>query len=1197
MDFFRSRVTLLIVLLAFSAPAFAQLVANPSPVVFNYAPGTPVPAQTVAITATSGTPNVNNVIITSNVQCTGNSCMNVSGTNVSGLFLANGGGTSVNVGFEPNVLGTVASQGLRQWLGQITVQAPGYADLTVQLQLNITSGGSISVSWQGAAVPSTGVVINGGIGTIVSTTVTLSSTTTAGFSLSSNQSWLTVSPQTGTVGPAASPQQAVITLTANATGLPIGANNATVNVLANGVVAASFVVTFNVGTSSGITLSPNPMNFQFITTTSSYIPGQTQFLTISGSASSATFNAQSNASWLLVNGGLTVTGQSVLQSLSVSVNVAALNAQIGTYSGTVTVTTSDNRTATLQVVLTISTTSSGNTGNLTFNVATPGGAAPPSQTISISGSGQFTAFANTSTCGTGWLSVTPTSGVLTSATTVLTVSVFPGILGAGTCTGNITISTTGLLQNNSTLMTVGVTMTIGGSTTTGAVASPSSLVFNLPPNATQQQTFIVNGDGSAFTAQVFGLGNAISISPTSAMTPAVVTVTANTSGLNVGSNPVGTITVTSSLGTQTMSVTINVLTGLVLESNPASLSFIYQSGNVATVNLGINSSGDPTNPLTFTVSSAPSFISYSANGTTTPTVIGVGVNTSRLGPGFNTGTLVLSSNSAANPTLNIPITVLAPGTTPGLTATPNPVTLTGQAFGAPVSTTLSISGLTGTTFTASTNSAGNWLSVTPNSGTSPATLTVTGSPTNLSTNTYTGTITLTASNGSTVNITVTFNVGTTAPPTTTLAVSPNTLTFNYKQGDPAPAAQPVQISTNGASASFTVSTNVNWITLSQTSGTSPSTLNISVDPTRVPLGTNTGTVTVTSTGATNSPQTITVTANVTSPPVLAVSASTTDFTYRTGDPNPASQTVQVTSSGAALSFTISVSNAPWLTVTPTSGTTPATLTLAVTPGTLNVGNYSATVTITATGSTQTVTVNLVVSAPLPTVDQVLNAASNLAGPIAPGEIITIKGSAMGSDPLTKYVLNGDVFANNLSNTQVLVGGFPSPMVYASSTQVSAIVPYAIAGRTSTFVQVSYLGQRSNSVTVAVAATAPGMFTLNATGTGPGAIFNGDGSLNSDSNPSFVGDIIQTFNTGEGQTIPPGVDGKLADSTPLPKPVLPVTGTISGLNADVTYAGAAPGLVAGLMQVNLRVPAGAKSGDVQISVGGNKSQSGVTVAIK
>jgi uncharacterized protein (TIGR03437 family) len=88
-----------------------------------------------------------------------------------------------------------------------------------------------------------------------------------------------------------------------------------------------------------------------------------------------------------------------------------------------------------------------------------------------------------------------------------------------------------------------------------------------------------------------------------------------------------------------------------------------------------------------------------------------------------------------------------------------------------------------------------------------------------------------------------------------------------------------------------------------------------------------------------------------------------------------------------------------------------------------------------------------------------------------------------------------------------------------------------------------------------------------------------------------------FATGEGQTAPPGEDGKLAVQ-PYPTPVLPVSVTIGGITAETTFVGSAPGF-AGVLQVNARIPAGVAPGsaiEVVIRVGGVSSQPGLTVAV-
>jgi uncharacterized protein (TIGR03437 family) len=53
--------------------------------------------------------------------------------------------------------------------------------------------------------------------------------------------------------------------------------------------------------------------------------------------------------------------------------------------------------------------------------------------------------------------------------------------------------------------------------------------------------------------------------------------------------------------------------------------------------------------------------------------------------------------------------------------------------------------------------------------------------------------------------------------------------------------------------------------------------------------------------------------------------------------------------------------------------------------------------------------------------------------------------------------------------------------------------------------------------------------------------------------------------------PAGVDGGIWPSSQLAQLVLPVSVQIDGVNADVAYAGSAPGMVSGIFQINVRVP--------------------------
>ncbi len=236
----------------------------------------------------------------------------------------------------------------------------------------------------------------------------------------------------------------------------------------------------------------------------------------------------------------------------------------------------------------------------------------------------------------------------------------------------------------------------------------------------------------------------------------------------------------------------------------------------------------------------------------------------------------------------------------------------------------------------------------------------------------------------------------------------------------------------------------------------------------------------------------------------------------------------------------------------------------------------------------------------PIVGAVTNGASNLAGPIAPGEIVTIYGLNLGAPQVGQCLYGASGLTDTaLNGTQVFFNGTPAHLIYSSATQAATIVPYSISGSTAQ-VSVAYQGEASGAVTVPVAASAPAIFTADGTGKGQALAFSqsGAGYSNSAAHPAEPGDVITLFATGEGQTSPPGIDGSLA-STPLPRPILPVTVTIGGQTAAPQYAGGAAGYFAGLMQIDVQIPAGVAPGNavpVLIQVGSAVSQAGVTIAV-
>jgi uncharacterized protein (TIGR03437 family) len=340
--------------------------------------------------------------------------------------------------------------------------------------------------------------------------------------------------------------------------------------------------------------------------------------------------------------------------------------------------------------------------------------------------------------------------------------------------------------------------------------------------------------------------------------------------------------------------------------------------------------------------------------------------------------------------------------------------------------------------------AGSWLSVVPASGTLTrvssdgtgstytATVTVTADATGfVAGNSLQGSVSFTAL-ATVGSLPVTMNI--TAAPK--VNVSPQSLSFSYDQGGSiVPAPQSLSAFSQPSGGGFTVAASSSgWLSAGvggASSGTTPASVSVSVDVSKVALCTGasvctlTGTVTVSS-GSSRTEVAVTLSVKVKSaPPQLTVAPSAESFTLTLGSAAVGGQVTVSNTGGGTLQFSVG-SDQSWLTPGAASGSatslSPASVGLTVDPSGLKAGIYSGHITIKDTGSSAqaTVTITLVVSPAVPTIvlsqsGMTFTAIAN--GPQPPAQGFTIANQGQGSlNWAAQAQVNGNPGANWLSVT-------------------------------------------------------------------------------------------------------------------------------------------------------------------------------------
>jgi uncharacterized protein (TIGR03437 family) len=209
----------------------------------------------------------------------------------------------------------------------------------------------------------------------------------------------------------------------------------------------------------------------------------------------------------------------------------------------------------------------------------------------------------------------------------------------------------------------------------------------------------------------------------------------------------------------------------------------------------------------------------------------------------------------------------------------------------------------------------------------------------------------------------------------------------------------------------------------------------------------------------------------------------------------------------------------------------------------------------------------------PRILSILSAAYGSAtGLIAPGEVVSLFGLGLGpTSPVAATPANGQ-FPTSLGGVKVLVNGTPIPLLYVSASQINAEIPSPLTGVVN---GVATLQVMNNSVPLPdfrlmVVNSDFAVFQK----TGPSmAVINQDGTLNQLANPAKAGSTVTIWATGFGST-GPAADGAVvtAANNYCSTCQVDLRYVSTDLFETVEYAGTSPGLIDGLMQINIPIPA-------------------------
>ena len=632
--------------------------------------------------------------------------------------------------------------------------------------------------------------------------------------------------------------------------------------------AAAAVTTGSTATAAAVPLafSVTPATLSFDAEAGSAAPTAQSLAVSNGKAVSYSVSTSSTGGWLRVKAGSGKTPDSI----SISADPTGL--PVGTYSGTVTVASSDSANSPIPVAIILTVAPPALTlapTTLSFTVQA-GGMAPAAQLITpASSNGAALGYSLSATSKEGWLSVKAASGITSKS---VSISANPAGLAVGTYSGTVIVDCPG--ASNSPIP-LPVTLTVAPLPTFSVAPVLLTFAAKAGEKAPAAQTLTTSSSSGAalgYSVSASSTGGWLSASLPSGTTPGPISVSANQAGLSAGIHT-GKITVTSRDAAgdpQVIGVVLNVAPADLpnLAVAPAALTFVGQAGGLSPASQTVVTSSSKA-AINYKVNAVSSgnWLSVAANTGATPGSLKITANPAGMAAGTYKGTVVLASSDAANSSQEVEVffTVTA-ATLPTLSILPAALSFSAHSGGvSQVSQAVAINGgSTPVHYTTSTASA-SWLHTTSGGGSAPGFMNISVSPAGLAPGTYTGAVTVSAEGVANSPQAVFVTLTVSAKPAPKLAVSPSSMSFTAEAGGKPPAGQTIAMVSTGEALSFKVTTSNSaaWLSATPGDGPTPGSITVSVNPSGLAAGTYSSSVLIAATEAGNSPRTVPVTLVVT----------------------------------------------------------------------------------------------------------------------------------------------------------------------------------------------------------------------------------------------------------------------------------------------------------------------------------------------